>query len=65
MAPHDKERIHLPYATLDKGCLVYDLIYNPAETRLLAAAKKHGCPTGNGMDMLIRQADASWEIWMG
>jgi len=65
MAPHDKERIHLPYATLDKGCLVYDLIYNPAETRLLAAAKKQGCPTANGMDMLIRQADASWEIWMG
>ncbi|MEY3443294.1 MAG: shikimate dehydrogenase [Bacteroidota bacterium] len=65
MAPQDKERIPLPYATLDKSCLVYDLIYNPAETRLLAAAKKHGCPTANGLDMLIRQAEASWEIWMG
>ena len=65
MAPHEKESIPLPYSTLDKSCLVYDLIYNPAETRLLAAAKKHGCPIANGLDMLIRQADASWAIWVG
>lgn len=55
----------LPYSTLQRDCFVFDLVYNPKETRLLAEARKRGCPAQNGMDMLIRQAEASWKIWMG
>jgi shikimate dehydrogenase len=55
----------LDIATLDRDCLVFDLIYNPEETQLLAAARAHGCPTQNGLDMLMRQAEASWKIWNG
>ncbi|MFM2374943.1 MAG: hypothetical protein RLZZ165_39, partial [Bacteroidota bacterium] len=64
MAPHEEGRPDLPYDTLAGESLVFDLIYNPGETQLLKIAKAHGCATSNGMDMLIRQAEASWEIWM-
>jgi len=53
----------IDFERLDPGCFVFDLIYNPEETKLLAAARARGCQTRNGLDMLMRQADASWEIW--
>lgn len=65
MFPFVDEIPDLPFETLDNQCFVFDLVYNPEETRLLAAARAQGCPVRNGMDMLIRQADAAWEIWMG
>jgi shikimate dehydrogenase len=43
--------------------LVYDLIYNPEETRLLREAKKKRALCVNGLSMLKLQADAAWEIW--
>jgi shikimate dehydrogenase len=48
---------------LPATALVYDLIYNPEETTLLAKARALGLSTQNGLDMLMRQAEASWEIW--
>lgn len=48
---------------LPKECLVFDLIYNPAETKLMQAAKTEGLATMNGLDMLVRQAEAAWAIW--
>lgn len=42
---------------------VVDLIYNPAETKLLADAKAMGLQTCNGLTMLIGQAVASEELW--
>lgn len=44
---------------------VFDIIYNPWETVFLRDAKKFGCVTVNGFDMLIFQAVASYEIWRG
>jgi shikimate dehydrogenase len=44
---------------------VYDMIYKPAETRLLAAAKAAGCKTSNGLGMLLHQGAAAFEIWTG
>ena len=44
---------------------VYDVIYRPAETKLLAAAKKSGCKTANGIGMLLRQGATAFEIWTG
>jgi shikimate dehydrogenase len=44
---------------------VYDMIYRPAETRLLAAAKAAGCQTANGLGMLLHQGAKAFEIWTG
>jgi len=43
--------------------LVYDLIYNPAETKLLQLAKQQGAKIKNGQEMLEIQAEESWLIW--
>ena len=45
--------------------LVYDLVYNPAETRLLREAKLAGIPAINGLQMLIAQGAKQFEIWTG
>lgn len=65
MFPNIDEMPELPIENLVQSCLVFDLIYNPTETKLLQAAKLNGNPIQNGMDMLIKQADAAWEIWNG
>lgn len=44
---------------------VYDMIYNPAETALLAAARARGIPTANGLSMLVHQGARALEIWTG
>lgn len=50
---------------LHKDLFVYDLIYNPVETKLLALAKKAGARTSNGLGMLLYQGMLSFEIWTG
>jgi len=52
-----------PYHLLSGSEIMIDLIYNPSETKFLQAGRKAGCITRNGMQMLIRQAERSWEIW--
>ena len=47
------------------GRLVYDLIYNPAETRLLREARQAGCETLGGLDMLVAQAREQFRWWTG
>jgi 3-dehydroquinate dehydratase/shikimate dehydrogenase len=47
------------------GRMVYDLVYNPAETRLLREAAAAGCETVGGLDMLIAQAEDQSEWWLG
>jgi shikimate dehydrogenase len=44
---------------------VYDMIYRPAETKLLKAAKRAGCKTVNGLGMLLHQGAAALAIWSG
>jgi 3-dehydroquinate dehydratase/shikimate dehydrogenase len=47
-----------------RGCrIVFDLIYNPLKTRLLADATSAGAKTLNGLEMFIRQAAAQFELW--
>jgi shikimate dehydrogenase len=50
---------------LNQARAVYDMIYRPAETRLLAAAKAAGCQTANGLGMLLHQGAKAFEIWTG
>jgi shikimate dehydrogenase len=44
---------------------VYDMIYNPPETRLLAQARALGLPLANGLSMLVHQGARSLELWTG
>ena len=52
-------------ACLGAHSLVYDLVYNPAETRLLREARERSARTQGGMDMLIGQAAAAFQRWTG
>lgn len=47
------------------GQLVYDLIYNPKETKLLKAARLKGAAVSNGLGMLLYQGMVAFEIWTG
>jgi shikimate dehydrogenase len=55
----------IPYQFLVNKHLLYDLIYNPAETRFLQKGKEAGASIINGLQMLELQAEKSWEIWNG
>ena len=47
------------------GRVVYDLVYNPRRTRLLAEASAAGCDTIGGLGMLVAQAVRQFEWWTG
>jgi shikimate dehydrogenase len=53
----------IPYHLLTGQEIMIDLVYNPAQTVFMKEGLLRGCQTLNGMPMLIRQAERSWEIW--
>ena len=53
----------LPTDCLKKGHLVYDTIYQPPLTPLLATANSLGCRTANGLSMLIHQGALAFRHW--
>lgn len=55
----------VPGALLGPHLLVYDLVYNPADTRLLREARAAGARTQAGLPMLVYQGAASFERWTG
>lgn len=61
--PRLEEAPPIPYPALNKRHLLYDLIYNPEQTRFLKEGRKQGCRVKNGLEMLHLQAEASWNIW--
>ena len=61
--PETEQAPAIPYEFLTPDHLLYDLIYNPAETRFLQQGRLKGAATINGLDMLQQQAERSWEIW--
>lgn len=50
---------------LNGGLTVYDLVYNPLETRLLREAKAAGARVIDGLDMFIGQGVAAFTLWTG
>ena len=54
----------IPEERVRGGC-VYDLIYNPTETALLAAARAAGAEVIGGLEMLVGQASLQFEWWTG
>lgn len=63
MYPNVAEAPPIPYQFINKDHLLYDLIYNPAETQFMQNGAARGATVKNGHEMLILQAEASWEIW--
>src|SRR5680860_227417 len=50
---------------ISKQALVVDIIFNPRETVFLKDARKQGCRTLNGLEMLLYQGAYAWEFWLG
>lgn len=50
---------------LPPNTLIYDLVYNPRETKLVKDAHSQGLQATTGIGMLIEQAALSFEIWTG
>jgi shikimate dehydrogenase len=57
--------LDLALDSLPVSALVSDIIYIPRETKLLAAARRRGNPTVNGLGMLLHQARPAFQAWFG
>ena len=63
MYPNVDASPDIPYQLLTPQHHLFDLVYNPAETKFLFLGKQQGASTQNGHEMLILQAEESWRIW--
>lgn len=63
MYPDSENAPDIPYQFIGPNHLLFDLIYNPAETLFLKKGREAGAVTKNGLQMLELQAEKSWEIW--
>lgn len=63
MFPNINSCPDIPYDMLTPGHLLYDLLYNPDETLFMKKGKEKGAVVKNGLEMLLLQAFAAWEIW--
>lgn len=65
MFPNTEAAPEIPYEGIGNNHFLFDLIYNPEETLFLRLGKQRGASTKNGSEMLVLQAERSWEIWTG
>jgi len=65
LSPADASPLDENQFSLRQARAVYDMIYRPAATPLLAAAQAAGCRTANGLGMLLHQGAQAFEIWTG
>ncbi len=61
----EREPLPLDASRLGPGQLVVDLVYHPATTPLLLAARERGAAVANGLGMLIHQAAHAFRRWTG
>ena len=54
----------LPWELLTPDHFLYDLVYNPPETRFMKAGRQRGCRVMNGEQMLKEQAGLAWDLFM-
>ncbi|MDZ4373087.1 MAG: shikimate dehydrogenase [Phenylobacterium sp.] len=57
--------LDLPLEASPDGCVVMDMVYKPLETPILSQARALGRPTVDGLEMLIRQAEPSFQAFFG
>ena len=65
MAPNTDRTLIEDKSLFRPDLFVFDVIYNPKETKFLKDAREAGCKTSNGMYMLLYQGAASFELWTG
>lgn len=65
MHPREDESPVREGAWLRQGQVVFDMVYNPPETRLVRLAQQAGARTVGGLSMLVHQGAASFELWTG
>jgi shikimate dehydrogenase len=53
----------LPSNLIKPGMVVFDIIYNPLKTRLMLESEKRGARVISGIEMLIWQGAAAFELW--
>tara|TARA_R110002096_G_scaffold31957_12_gene93233 strand:+ start:1219 stop:2058 length:840 start_codon:yes stop_codon:yes gene_type:complete len=58
-------RLELDLSAAAKDTVVYDIVYKPLETELLAKAKAQGLRTVDGLGMLVHQGAAAFKLWFG
>lgn len=63
MYPNINSCPNIPYEFISTNHICYDLTYNPDITLFLKKSKEQGATIKNGLEMLILQAEAAWEIW--
>ena len=61
----DPDASPVPAGLMPGSALVYDLVYNPQETPLLAAARRAGARTLGGLPMLVYQGAVAFRLWTG
>ncbi len=59
------ENSPVPESVLSQFQVVMDIVYAPLKTRLLREAEKAGCEIINGLEMLLYQGVAQFEMWTG
>ena len=64
MHPNTDTAPNIDYNQLTDKHLLYDLVYNPTETKFLRLGAQHGATIQNGLAMLHSQADEALKIWL-
>ena len=63
MSPNINICPNIPYKYISSEHFCFDLVYNPEKTLFLNKAEACGATIKNGYEMLILQAEKSWQIW--
>ena len=63
MYPRANEYPNIPYEYITPNHLLYDLLYNPDTTLFMKKGADKGAVVKNGLEMLLLQAFAAWDIW--
>ncbi len=61
--PNVNDCPNIPYDGITNHHILFDLIYNPEETKFLQHGRQQNAVTSNGLNMLKLQAEKSWSIW--
>lgn len=65
MSPHVAGSVWPDELPFPAQAVLYDLVYNPLETRLMQQAQAAGCQALNGLGMLIQQGAVAFKLWTG
>ncbi|NOY10678.1 MAG: shikimate dehydrogenase [Archaeoglobi archaeon] len=59
------DTLPVPEEVVRRSSAVFDMVYNPPETRLVRVGRKYGCRIASGVDMLVHQGAKAFEIFTG